>query len=521
MPKKDSKFMLIKKVWFRGFADFPETSVEFPETGIVTVTGKNGTGKTVRCLEAPAWAAWGKTLRDAAPTTTRCEVRLVTDKLEVTRGSQRSQKLTWNYTGKPPVVFETNTKAQDALEVEIGDLLTWRRTHVFSSSDAALFSGATDAERKRLLEKLIGVAVFDDAASHAKKDLQAVQVRMNGVRTDIALTHQKIESLKQQAINLKDILAKSGIDADVDLDAVKSEISDKMARRTDLSRKNNDLLLKISQSKAQVNLLSSAKLKHTNGTCYACQQPIPVDLLKKQDDDLKAASDALVRLEDDCRSEMLEATQEAEQLDSRLRELQATLTKATSAQTESVRKKLAELREQFKVEQEAINVLNFDLEFVADEVTVLEHTIRVLGVRGVRSRILSKALSSLEELANTYLGWLCTGVKLGLSAQTELGNGKIQDKIEIQIDGYGGGQGYKALSGGQRRRVDLSLLLALASLSRSKGTLVFDEAFDALDTDGVQAACDLLSRIGQTRPVIVITHNPALVESLDGIRMSF
>lgn len=513
--------MLIKKVWFKGFADFPETEVEFPDTGIVTVTGRNGTGKTVRCLEAPAWAAWGKTLRDAPPTTTKCSVRLHTDKLIIQRGSQRSDKLTWNYTGKSPVVFETSTKAQDALEVELGDLLTWRRTHVFSSADAALFSGATDAERKRLLEKLIGVAVFDDAASHAKKDLQAIQARLNGIRTDIALSQQRIESFKREAVNLKDILSKSGASVEVDVDALRQEIFATSGRRTELTKRNNELLSQISQAKAKVSLLSSARLKHSNGTCYACQQPIPETLIKQQDEELKAANQAIIDVEDSCRAEMLEMSKEAQELDDQLRELQANLTKATSTQSEMIRSSLAQLRESFKVEQEKINILNFDLELVAEEADVMEHVIRVLGVRGVRSRILAKTLTSLEDLANTYLGWLCTGVKLGLSAQTELGNGKIQDKIEIRIEGYGGGNGYKALSGGQRRRVDLSLLLALASLSRSKGTLIFDEAFDALDTDGVQAACELLQRVSQTRPVIVITHNPALVDSLDGTRMAF
>lgn len=513
--------MLIKKVWFKGFADFPETVVEFPATGIVTVTGRNGSGKTVRCLEAPAWAAWGKMLRDTPPTTTKCEVRLVTDKIEVTRGSQRSNKLNWNYIGKPPVVFETPTKGQEALEVELGDMLTWRRTHVFSSSDAALFSGATDAERKRLLEKLIGVAVFDDAASHAKKELQNSALQLNNIKYQIGVVNQKIAGIKEHASSLKSLLAASVGDEDVDLAAVKAEAEAGLSARNQLSREHGDMLVKISQAKANLDVTRRQGVSHQNGVCYACHQPIPEDTLREQEESLKKASAELVAVEEDCRGRMSEIANEAQAIDDRLRELQAIINRASSSQAESIRAKLAELKADYKTQQEAISVLTFDLDMWSESSTVLEHTIRILGVRGVRSSILSKALTSLEELANTYLGWLCSGVRLGLSAQTELGNGKVQDKIEIRIEGYGGGHGYKALSGGQRRRVDLSLLLALASLSRSKGTLIFDEAFDALDADGVQATCELLNRIAATRPVIVITHNPALVESLDGIRMAF
>ena len=144
--------MLIKSVRLEGFFGITD-HVEFPTTGVMTVVARNGTGKTGRMLEAPAWAAWGKTLRRTPPTRLGGDpyacVALVTDKVEVVRATKKP-KLVWNHVGLQPVDYETPTKADEALERVIGDQTTWRRTHIFSSSDAALFSAATDGDRKRL-----------------------------------------------------------------------------------------------------------------------------------------------------------------------------------------------------------------------------------------------------------------------------------------------------------------------------------------------------------------------------------
>jgi DNA repair exonuclease SbcCD ATPase subunit len=73
---------------------------------------------------------------------------------------------------------------------------------------------------------------------------------------------------------------------------------------------------------------------------------------------------------------------------------------------------------------------------------------------------------------------------------------------------------YEALSGGQRRRVDIALLLSLSQLSPSAGTLYFDEAFDTLDKQGIDAVCELLADFGEERCVVVISHNEDLAARL-------
>ena len=141
-------------------------------------------------------------------------------------------------------------------------------------------------------------------------------------------------------------------------------------------------------------------------------------------------------------------------------------------------------------------------------------------MRGVRAHVLGRALGGLEAAAN---GWLARvageGLRLKLSPYTEKKTGGTSDAISLEIEGAGGGYGYKASSGGERRRIDVSLLLALAEVAQAAhgseaGTIFADEVFDALDNVGLERVADVLQELAQDRTVVVISHNPDLQQAL-------
>jgi len=76
------------------------------------------------------------------------------------------------------------------------------------------------------------------------------------------------------------------------------------------------------------------------------------------------------------------------------------------------------------------------------------------------------------------------------------------------VHGIGGGHGYKATSQGERRRQDIALLLAFAG----QGTLFFDEVFDSVDKEGIDAVAQVISELAAERCVVVITHNEDLAD---------
>jgi DNA repair exonuclease SbcCD ATPase subunit len=145
---------------------------------------------------------------------------------------------------------------------------------------------------------------------------------------------------------------------------------------------------------------------------------------------------------------------------------------------------------------------------------------KVLSVGGVRSHLLIAALTGLESVANRWLEQIVgSGLSLRLAPYAEKADGGVKDAIAIEIEGAGNGYGYKATSGGERRRIDVALLLAMMEVAGTlyggdDGTLFFDEVFDALDEDGVEGVCSALESLSEERCVMVITHNKVLESRL-------
>ena len=154
------------------------------------------------------------------------------------------------------------------------------------------------------------------------------------------------------------------------------------------------------------------------------------------------------------------------------------------------------------------------------ELAVLKAVEQVLGLRGVRAHVLGRALTGVAHMANVWLGRIAgEGLTLRLTPCVEKKGGGTTDAIGLEVDGAGGGYGYRAASGGERRRIDVALLLALSEVAaaahgREPGLLVFDEVFDALDDDGVHAVAEVLGELAQERQVLVITHSKTLAEQV-------
>jgi DNA repair exonuclease SbcCD ATPase subunit len=150
------------------------------------------------------------------------------------------------------------------------------------------------------------------------------------------------------------------------------------------------------------------------------------------------------------------------------------------------------------------------------EMAVLSTVEGVLGLKGVRAHVLSRALGGVEAVANSWLARIAgEGLRLRLKPYAEKADGGISDAISLEVEGAGGGEGYRAASTGERRRIDVALLLALsevaaAAVGERPGTLWADEVFDGLDEVGVHAVCCALDALSAERAVVVITHNPLL-----------
>lgn len=557
--------MKVRSIALTQFMSHAGTEVRLPDTGLVVFTGTNGSGKS-SVIEAVATACWGRSLRGGPGGWRKGvhgSVRAQVGGLEVTRTCDKrgAKSLVWARVNQDqPCVYDTTTKAQDALEHEIGSFDQWRRTHVFSSQDAAHFSLATDAERKALLEELLGLDRFDSALQACADDLS--------LAVGQAQTHQLLrERLAERYRSLKVALDTAAPEeaqpvstvttADFDVAAsFVAAVANEEAARLALNAHFHsgrahpspafDVAVAVAVRDAKQARDRVAQLEA--GECPTCLQACDAQHLVDFREELADCDALVVRRTEARAAEAARVTAELElhrvegvslkaeheswcRAVSAAREAQArivsdqrdlTLWETRKLQSEGRR---AELLRLWGVAADELDVSEDAMVGTAQQVAHLQAVKEVLGLRGARVRVLGQALEGVEAVANVWLSRFFSGpVSLRLNPTSTLKSGREVGAIGLEVSGVGGGIGYPGLSGGERRRVDAALLMALAEVAaaaagREPGTVFLDEVFDALDQPGIDAVQRELAQLSQKRCVVLITHSTELVSGLQSAQV--
>ncbi len=513
-----------------------------PETGAVVVTGPNGSGKS-SFVEGVALGLWGESLRGEPlwreGVAGEVEVALVVGGMPLyvkrKRTKAGAKSLSFSVNGAEPVKYETPSKAQEALEALVGTFDSWRRTSVLSSSDSAHFSLATDGERKRLLERLLGFDKLDDAADAARADLRKLEQRLSIAEVDSRNAQSHVFAATGKLRQATDALAalESVNDAPPDVEARLTALRKKLALADEEAHDANDELATcrdaLAQTKAEADVAVRRARLAANSECPTCEQPIPAALKQRLLLEEAAAKEAVQQAAATLTQRSAAVTKTVQELDAEIRAIREEGAKLKS-QKENAEKYAglnATLEKQVETAKTELTAVSVKAEETASryaalsaEVVVQKAVTEVFGLKGVRAHLLDKALRQVERVANRNLVTLSNGMKVKLSSTTEKKTGGTSDAISLRVSVRGEDfRPYASLSGGERRRVDVALLLALADVSGAAAgklntTLWMDEVFDALDGDGAAAVGSLVERLGSSRTVVVITHSDNLVRSI-------
>lgn len=521
--------------------------VALDAAGVLLVTGPNGSGKS-SVIEGVALGLWGESLRgaplwrDGEAGSVRVVVHTGKNLLVVTRRRTKGGRVTLSFTvdDQPAVEYETPTKAQDALTRLVGTFASWRRTHVLSSSDSAHFSLATDAERKRLLEALLGLDRFDAAAATSRTAALSAKNTAALAEQETRAAELALSTARARLVDADTALA--AIDAQastdtIDLKALESELAAAKAARTvaqeeerDVAAVLQDLTYTIGQHTANAASVRKRLEKADRDACPTCEQGIPdhhrariraeVDAAVRDADDvvsrLTRERDAAKATAAELAAEVSTQTSRVQDALGRLRAAEAKVAAARSQQ--SLRATLSAQRAESERRVAAADKAHAAAAKASDAARTEEATARavatVLGTKGVRAHLLDTALGAAERAANDYLTLLSSsGARVELRSVTEKKAGGVSEALSLRVSIRRGEplRPYDSLSGGERRRVDVALLLALAEAAgvaqgREPGTLWLDEVFDALDVGGCDAVSRVVSALGKTRAVVLITH---------------
>jgi len=129
---------------------------------------------------------------------------------------------------------------------------------------------------------------------------------------------------------------------------------------------------------------------------------------------------------------------------------------------------------------------------------------------GLIRYVIRNILEYLNERCNSYLSTLSKGNFII----------KFDDSLTETIYNDGVTCHYESLSGGEKRRVSLAVMLGLNDLllltGKNRSNIVFfDEVADSLDADGVKGLIELIHQISKHKKLFIITHNEYLSSLLE------
>lgn len=150
----------------------------------------------------------------------------------------------------------------------------------------------------------------------------------------------------------------------------------------------------------------------------------------------------------------------------------------------------------------------------AERLAVAEHALRVFSPAGVRAHILDEVTPHLNARTSHYLSTLTDGnVSAVWSTVSTTAKGELREKFVIDVESKTGGESFKSLSGGEKRKVRLACAMALQDLVASRASkpiklFIADEIDHALDAAGLERLMTILEEKSRHKgTVLVISHS--------------
>jgi len=145
---------------------------------------------------------------------------------------------------------------------------------------------------------------------------------------------------------------------------------------------------------------------------------------------------------------------------------------------------------------------------------------------GIRSLLIDRFCNEFNRIANEYLSTASNGVMSVTMTPTKvLKSGESRNKLGFDIMMGDVSVKYESLSGGEKKRVDVSLCLSINKWISMKmgvkhgllGMMVLDELFSGIDSLGEESIATLLNEEGKCKAVFVIDHALSLSSYADRI----
>tara|TARA_R110002012_G_scaffold284549_2_gene475374 strand:+ start:5901 stop:7511 length:1611 start_codon:yes stop_codon:yes gene_type:complete len=518
--------MKINKVKIEGFLSVKDAEVNFENyNGITHIAGQNldtktlssnGAGKST-IIEAVSFALFGKTIRKTTEKSlgynrakVPCKVTLtVNDNVVITR-TKKPPSLVLEIEGKS-FTKEGIQQTQEYLEKSLNiNYNVFLASMVFGQQNSMNFLSATPDEKRSIIQNFLNIS---DLFKHRSK-IRSLKTKFNNEKKISATLQseslQKCKSLKETITKLRKAQKKGAATLEGGDPKLFKKFS--LSELQEIETKRNSLILEcrsdedaLTYCNNKITRLKSDIGKYEDNTnCEHCgKKPLVIyNQLKEYKSSLEG--------------EYLNRTSLRKKIKSNNTEIDKFHLPISASDFELIENlkkievEIKVLQRQVRSQQKLSKKYSQEMSESQKMYDLMRFWEQAFSEQGLIKYIIRNILEFFNERSNYYLSILTQGnfaIKFDEVLKEYISNGRA----EVAFD---------TMSGGEKKKVSLAVMLSLNDLLRLSGMdksniIFFDEIADSLDREGVKGLCELMDELAEDKKIFIISHNEYLLSLIE------
>lgn len=536
--------MILESLKLKNFRSFGnnENILEFDtEKGnLILLAAPNGSGKS-SAMQAIDYTIHGKvkinskTLKmDSLPNRynsgLETELNFLSGKDRITVKRKQNPNKLELFINNEPYERAGKSNVQSKIDEYVGfDLESWKSFISLSINDFKDFMSLKPEEKRLLLDKLFNLELINTLTKVLKEKKKQYKHQIDLIDTEIRSYESSLLEFKNSIIKLKN---SEELNIETQKEEIKKMISSKKdeysllqdklkkcdTKEVEITQKLRTLQDNISKTNYEIKTYEEKITLFNSGKCPTCGSNLSADTYDSYRSELNQTLTGLKSLIVELKTEYQDFNEKSIKL------------KKITIETNSLFVELKSYLQNLKQKLESLNIdsnnssIILQLEEsinrieekssqsknsivdVKQEDSVLEHLIKLFSNDGIKKSIISKIVVPVNHFIEENLQDLNMNFKV-----------KLDDEFDAKIEVMGEEIEVETLSTGEKRRVNLAILMAYLKLIRLKkhvNILFLDEVFSGVDIDGIYDIIKMLKNFAKEYKInIFLVHHAMLDKS--------
>lgn len=572
-------YIEFEKITFRNFLSYGNalTEIILNKDNFSLITGFNGCGKSSLIVDSISWCLFGKLHRQGITqkqvinniNKKACEIALYftinNKKYCIKRGLKPNYLELW-MGGKKMDSLSSTTLVQKEIDALLQmSAITFKNISVLSVNTSKPFVEMTPQETRSIIEDLLGLKIYSLMLDNVKKRIKDTKDMLKNTIKDFEFTKEIVIDGKEKLKKYKELKEKFEKDKQDAIDALEKELKilekEKESREkdkvsaimiTEIEARLEGFETAYDKSKEESTKLDLSASTHErdisgkekeisffedNSTCPTCASEMDdkhrqghIKTYKKEIADLKKKIKVDGKKQDKVSGEIETIRENVSILKDEITELQDTK-KDVENDIRNSDRDIARTKKDIETKKD--DTIDNHISGLIDKQKIKDYVEKYKKLRDEKESFEAKLklLTSLKTILSDEgvkasaikkdLPFLNTSIKKYMSDFEKNFHVEFSDTFDITLKGFSKkGLNYYNLSAGEKKRIDLAILLSFIDMTRNKNSvhtniLVLDELLDgSIDSIAQGIFVSILKekiKKEQLKNIFVVSHNKDLV----------